>query len=1059
MSTRSWKPPAVALLLAAVALSAAVALLLSRAPEPPGPAALPPGQAGPASGAEEAAPAAPASALLTAALPASQGDGTIRGRVTGPAGPVAGAVVVATDEQGEEVLSRLRCPDPAHAQERLLECGCGAAADRLAELIRHRQGEAQPMARSTSGPDGTFELTGLARGASFALWAEKPGSLVGVRGDVATGSEGVEVVLGPGFTVVGRTVTDADRPLPRVAVTGVFAEHARFFDVVSGADGAFSIGPVPPGAVDLVALADPLFPGHARAGPSEPDVGELELLSARTVAGRVLEGGKPVAGAAVQLSGRRATTGADGAFSFGGLRPGDYEVIARSGASLGRAEVLLQSRGDALDVVVRLGPGGEITGVVRASTGSPVEGAEVVASASGVIVGATTARDGSYRVEALPVGRYVVSADGAGLVGAQQDVVVAAGAVATADFTLGDAVAIRGVVVDARGGPVAGASVEARLAGAPRPKDGLDEPAPGTVETAATGEDGAFELDHLPRGRFEITVEHEAFRPLRTSLSSPSAPARLVLVGRPALDGVVLESDGAPVAGASVRLHPLGGQEEPDLPATTDEQGRFRVFAPAEGRYRVEATVLAGLSNRRAKLEVELKAAAPAAAVTLQLPKGLSISGRTEAKGGAPVAKVKVLAFFDPRANSGKAPADDARLAFAVSGADGAFVLDHLCEGSWRLTAQGASATVPAGSTGVTLVVEQRALVRGRVVQESGRPVTSFTVQRHDRSDPDGAFDVPASEALDGTFAFQAEGFATTRRPVDPDARQDVDLGAVVLTRGRTVTGRVVDARTREPVEGARVHAGLSRPTAMGETYPLGSMDFTRVDGGFVLRNVERRPLFVVAEQEGYRTADVPLPPDQDDVTVPMLAGATVVGTLRDAAGQPVAGASVSLSAARFRATEGAEDGTYRFRGVPPGPAVLTASLPGRLPSNPRPLVVPESGEVRADLSEATGGATVRIASAARPMLLCGDVPLPATVSELVGLSMVSFFVRKEPEGYVVRNVPPGTYTVVAMRVERDGGYQVARQRVEVGAEPEQEVMGPQEGSFTRLPPKGPAAP
>ncbi|MGE5049431.1 MAG: carboxypeptidase regulatory-like domain-containing protein, partial [Deltaproteobacteria bacterium] len=81
---------------------------------------------------------------------------------------------------------------------------------------------------------------------------------------------------------------------------------------------------------------------------------------------------------------------------------------------------------------------GQVTGVVRDSTGAVVPGATVtVTAADGAEHEATTSADGSYTVSGLPPGNYSVSATHFGSRTApQQSQAVAAGGTLTVDFTL-----------------------------------------------------------------------------------------------------------------------------------------------------------------------------------------------------------------------------------------------------------------------------------------------------------------------------------------------------------------------------------------------------------------------------------------------------------------------------------------------------------------------------------------------------------------------------------------------------------------------------------------------
>src|ERR687885_1682317 len=81
---------------------------------------------------------------------------------------------------------------------------------------------------------------------------------------------------------------------------------------------------------------------------------------------------------------------------------------------------------------------GQVTGVVKDSTGAAVPGATVtVTGADGAKHEASTSPDGSYTVSGLPPGNYSVSAEHVGFRTALQErQAVAAGGTLTVDFTL-----------------------------------------------------------------------------------------------------------------------------------------------------------------------------------------------------------------------------------------------------------------------------------------------------------------------------------------------------------------------------------------------------------------------------------------------------------------------------------------------------------------------------------------------------------------------------------------------------------------------------------------------
>jgi hypothetical protein len=100
-----------------------------------------------------------------------RGSLSIRGKVLGPDGPVAGAQVTATAAHGDDVLSDLICKCDNECGLKLLKCGCPEASGQIVELVSSRTGEAQPVARTLSGEDGSYLLEGVDE-QEVAIWAD-----------------------------------------------------------------------------------------------------------------------------------------------------------------------------------------------------------------------------------------------------------------------------------------------------------------------------------------------------------------------------------------------------------------------------------------------------------------------------------------------------------------------------------------------------------------------------------------------------------------------------------------------------------------------------------------------------------------------------------------------------------------------------------------------------------------------------------------------------------------------------------------------------------------------
>ncbi len=210
---------------------------------------------------------------------------------------------------------------------------------------------------------------------------------------------------------------------------------------------------------------------------------------------------------------------------------------------------------------------------------------------------------------------------------------------------------------------------------------------------------------------------------------------------------------------------------------------------------------------------------------------------------------------------------------------------------------------------------------------------------------------------------------------------------------------------------------------------------------------VARAP--VPAAEAALAAAIDPLPEPPAPAAGPRLPGA-ITGTMRDASGLPVAGASVlAVTAGGDDAIESAsdDDGMYLLVGLKPGRYLLFAGLGGgsgvKLPA--RSVEVVSGGVARVNLREPAGGATIHVkvvggssADSGGQVLLVAGSSLPA--ASLQGLLASDAIYFPEPGSpTVLRKVPAGVYTLVYL--EGAGTPpRVARQRVMVRGDLEQQI-------------------
>ncbi len=653
----------------------------------------------------------PEEASSPGALPARRrGSGAagarIRGRVLalGTKRPLAGIEVRALDRP------------PSFAR---IEVG-------IRDLLRKGFWEPRPeppavrvLARTTSGPEGVYELRGLPPGRVFLD--------AGGRGVFLRAPRAVRLV----------------RDEPRDGVDLLLDRGARLLGRILAADGTAVAGArvvLRPGANAFLA--------------------QLASGSYRWVETRSDE---------------------EGRFVFPGVPPGrGYAVTALpSGFAPATRRGLVLEPGGEIHVLLRPGAGGTLRGRVRDSQGRPLPGAlvgyvyldlERALFSLGPSNPVAAGEGGRFEIPNVGRGPIAVAglARGRGLSEPRKLLVPEAGAVEV-DLVLPRGEVLRGRVVGASGKPLPGVRVAARPMDPPRGVDFADLLRLRRVETRS-GPDGGFRLEGIQGTRLFLTGEKRGYLEgrLQCRRGKKGWPEVELRMDRGRwITGRVLDERGAPVPRFRLWAQPSGkgrlpigprwGRPARSVNPYTDRspwsRGREDEIQDAEGRFRLGPLPREVLELRVAAegfLEVRKKVpAGDSTEVEIRLRPGFRLEGRVLASGKG-LAQAQVTWRPPGRRRSPSLlpfrieaePEDLDLMSFSsvlsarsvLSGPDGRFVLEGLPRGRLRITARHprwakASKVVELPAKGpLILELGSGGGIEGRVTGFDGRPLEGAMV-------------------------------------------------------------------------------------------------------------------------------------------------------------------------------------------------------------------------------------------------------------------------------------------------------------------------------------------
>lgn len=673
-------------------------------------------------------------------------------------------------------------------------------------------------------------------------------------------------------------------------------------------DGTFSFDKLLGRTYAVGARAEELVGGPIQTrvtATPEPVVIRLRQGATVTATVRDADGEQPIAGATVRLEGptdRSATTDASGVVRFRGVDDGWLVVTAAApGRAPGSATAVIGKSERAAEVTLTLRAGVAVSGTVVDDSGQPVVGASVwprSASSWEFVDGekrATVTDDkGQFTIAAVAPGSYRIVAMAERKARGSSDLVsVTTQPTTGVRIVLPAAATLRGTVFDAAGARAPYATVRV---------SGTEAAADMVYHQVAADDHGDFVVDGMPRQPLRLRAESEVASSKAITVDmtgvADKRDLQLTLDQTGAISGVVVDSDGQPVAEASVTAVPdfLSDDRRGDdlilassTAATTDGGGRFVLRGLEDGSYRLAAS-RAGHGERQAWGSDSTSVRVGATDVRLVLPTPGGLRGKLVlASGGAPELAV-VAVDWEHR----------------VTTRDGTFALGELNPGTYDLRVTGADfaevrrgdLVVKAGAmTDVgTITVTAGRKLSGRVVDGKGAPVPGAKVVFGKLVFGDGAATAAdpndsagqaglrtATAGDDGSFVVRGVGRdGGVVLGEHPDRGRSVSIevppgtadvaGLVVTLRGYgKVTGVVT--RKGQPVGGATINAAPAGSTGQAVFVQAGA------DGRFVLDKVPEGPTALQAMRTQMMSAT------SASRTITVVAGKTVDGSIDMPAG------------------------------------------------------------------------------------------------------------------------------------------------------------------------------
>jgi len=508
------------------------------------------------------------------------------------------------------------------------------------------------------------------------------------------------------------------------------------------------------------------------------------------------------------------------------------------------------------------------------------------------------------------------------------------------------------------------------------------------ARTVLTDSAGQYSINDVPPGSYQVVASKEGYETVSLTVDVLSETAAVADFSLDEIPGSITGSvsstkDGSAIAGAAVT--------DGTRTTTTDAAGKYTIANVPPGTYQVTASK-SGYYSSSVTVDVVSGGSAVANLALNEIP-GTITGSVTSARDGSPIMGVTVT--------------DGTRT--TTTDATGKYTIANVPPGTYQVTASksgyySSSVTVDVVSGGSAVanfsLSEIPGTIAGAVTSaKDGSAIVGATVTDGTRTattDATGTYniaDVPA-----GTYqvTVSKSGYYSSSMTVTVVSGGSAVANFSLNEIPGTITGTVTSARDGSPIMGVTVTDG-TRTTA------------TDAAGTYTITNVPPGSYHVTASKSGYYSSSLAATVLSGTATVANFSLSEIPGAITGSVtsaryGSAIVGAIVTDGT---RTTTTDATGKYTIANVPPGSYQVTASKSGYYSASLTVTVVSGGSAVaNLSLSEIPGTITGTVTSARYGSAIAGAIVTDGTRTTTTDAA----------GKYIITNVPPGTYQVVASK-------------------------------------------